>query len=290
MPVYERTYRTFDGEVKRHFRWWSVVKQELRILRTARPFVVLMVVGGLLALMRLFQIIIFDTLATDPTSFVSMAAQQVEALQVNPQMWFDFLRQQAPIVFVVMLYAGSGMICDDLRNNLLEIYFSKPLSWWDYVIGKFMTLLLIGLALTGVPAILFVFFHNILAPGMDTFRETWWLVFSSIGYSLVICVPCALGILASSALFNSQRFAGIAVFMILFGNLAFGVLLEELLRRDNVIVIAFPFALNRLGEVMFGIRFPVFDLHWGWPLLYVLVVSGIALYIVCRRVRKAEMG
>ncbi len=288
MPIYDHSYRTFDGQVVRRFRWWSIVKQEFRVLLSARPFLILLIIALILFLFRILQIVTYDTLASDPNNIIAQTARQIQLLDVGPRLWYDFLSFQASLVFIACLYAGSGMICDDVRNNLLEVYFSKPLSWRDYVLGKIMTLVLLGFGLTFFPALILILQHNLLAPGMETIKETWWLVPASFAYSIAICLPTALGVLASSALFASQRFAGIAIFMVLFANITIGGLLEGLLHRDGVLVTAFPIAVNRIGEVVFDLDNVVVDVHWSIAGVYVGIVSLICLIIICRRIRKAE--
>ena len=288
MPIYEHSYRTFDGEVVRRFRWWSIVKQEFRVLFSARPFLILLIIALILFLFRILQIVTYDTLYSDPNNMLAQFAREIELLDVGPRLWYDFLSFQASLVFIMCLYAGSGMICDDVRNNLLEVYFSKPLFWRDYVLGKIMTLVLLGFGLTFFPAVILVIQHNLLAPSMDTLRESWWFIPASLAYSLAICVPTALGVLASSALFMSQRFAGIAIFMILFANMTIGGLLEGLLHRDGVLIIAFPIAVNRIGEAVFDLDQSIVDTPWPVAAIYVGTVSLICLVLICRRIRKAE--
>ena len=71
----------------------------------------------------------FDYIMQDPNTMLYPIIKQLKVITVNDQTFFDFIRWQSPLVFVVLLFAGSGMICNDVRNNLTEIYFSKPLNW-----------------------------------------------------------------------------------------------------------------------------------------------------------------
>lgn len=290
MPIYDQTYRTFDGEVQRHFRWWPIVQQETRILFNYRSFVVLIILGMALFFLRVMQVVIYDTIRNNPNSPLAAVAQNVAMLEVNNQMFFDFIRMQAPIVFLLCIYAGSGMICDDFKNNLMEVYFSKPLSWIDYVLGKSMTLMLLGFGMTTFPALILVLLHNILDPGWDTLRATYALPWDIVVFSCVLVVPIAFGILASSTLFGSQRFSGIAVFIVVFGDVALAGLLAELLHKQNAMIVGIPFAINRVGESLFGVRRMVYDSHWSWSFLAVATVAALCVAIVCRKVRRAELA
>ena len=291
MPIYRQSYRTYDGTPRRQFRWWIMVKHEIRTLSKSRAFLVLIILGYVHACFRLLQVVTFDTLNATPNNPLARALQNIQAFTVDESMFFDFIRLQSGLVFLATILAGAGMICDDYRNNLMEIYFSKPLTWRDYVVGKVMTLVLVGLAFTAVPALALLLAHLFLAGNFaDAFRLAQWLPGPILGFSLTLVVPCAVGVLASSALSRSQRYASIGVFMALFGDLVIGRLLPDLLHHRNYAIFAFPLAINRIGEVLFDQRRPLFDLAWHWPAVYVAVVCLVCLWIICRRVRRAEIA
>ena len=290
MPIYRQSYRSYDGTLRPRFRWWMMVMQEVRVLIASRFFLAILIVGLMHVILRMLQIIVFDVLSQNPNNQIFMALSQLEFLMIRPRLFFDFIRIQAPLVFIACMFAGSGSICNDFRNNLMEIYFSKPLSHWDYILGKTLTLVLIGLVLTGIPGVGLVVFHNMLLPKMETLRETWWLPFSVMGFSMIIVLSCSLGVLAFSAIFRSQRFAGIAVFMVLFGNLTLGSLLPQLLRSRNYLIVAYPMAMNRVGEFIFKARRPIFTSHWGWSMLFVCMVCAGSLWIIHLKIKSAEVA
>lgn len=290
MPVYERTYRSFDGELQRRFRWVIVARQELKVLIKSRIFLLLVLVALLHFLLRFAQVVQVDVTMRDPNNPLAMALRQIAALEVSESLFFSFLRIQTPLVFFICLSAGSGMICSDFSNNLMEIYFSKPISWIDYTLGKALTLIAIGLAITAVPALFLVAVHNLLVPGMDTLRESYWWPGAILACSLAIVLPCALCVLASSALVNSRNAAWISLFLVLTADAAMGGLLDELLANENYSIISFPMTLQKIGQALFRQDVHVFSLHWGWALLFVVIVCLGAAWIISRRVRRAEIA
>jgi ABC-type transport system involved in multi-copper enzyme maturation permease subunit len=276
--------------VRRRFRWWIMVQQELRVIARSRLFLALVILECLHVFFRLLQIFTYDTLNSSPASPLTQAFRQIALLSVNSTTFLDFIRLQTGLVFLATILAGAGMICNDYKNNLMEIYFSKPLTWRDYVLGKFTALILVGLGFTAFPGLLLLAAHNVLSASLATLQDTYWLAYAIAGFSLVLVVPCALGVLACSALTSSQRYASIAVFMTLFGDLVIGRLLPELLHNRDYNIVAFPLAINRIGESLFRERHPLFELSWTWSALFVGVVCAGALAIVCRAVRRAEIA
>lgn len=290
MPIYRRTYRTFEGKLQRRFRWSIIVHQELRVLIKSRMLQFLALIALIHVILRLLQVVAYDTIVEDPNSPLGGLLRQVKGLSVDEKSFFDFIRIQSSLMFIVSLVAGSGMICNDFRNNLMEIYFSKPISWLDYAIGKVATLVLIGLTLTAAPALFLVLLHNLLAPGLDTLRATYWWPASILAYSLIMVLPCALGVLAFSALLRSQNLASISIFMVLVANSAMGGILAALLHNPNYLLVSFPMALNRVGQHLFNDHRLLFELRWEWSMLYVTAVCVWALWVIFRRVRRAEIA
>lgn len=290
MPIFKQTYRGFEGTVPGRLRWWTVTKQELRILAAGRLFKGLVLLAYINVLFRVLQVVAFDTLTATQNNPIRQALESMQAFMVNDRMFFDFLRLQAPVLFLTSILAGAGMICDDFQNNLMEVYFSKPLTWRDYVIGKISALAIVGLSFTALPALFLVVLHNTLAPSMETLRATYWLPFSIVVFSLILVAPCVLGVLASSSIFSSQRHSSIGVFMVLFCDLAIGRHLPELLERRNLALIAFPLSLNRLGEAVFFQRRPLFGLSWEYALAFFVAVCVVCIVLICFRVRRAEVA
>lgn len=290
MPVYRRTYRNFEGSYRRSFRWALVFAQEWRLLLKFKIFIVLMLVAQLHTLLRLLQIVAYDVIMQDPNNVLTPILSQVQIIVVNQRAFYDFVQLQAPMVLLMTLYAGAGMICNDARNNLLDVYFSKPISWRDYVIGKVLALVSLGMSITALPAIVLVLMHNILRPSWELLYESWWWPGALTLFSLIIVLPCALTVLACSAVLRSQGFAAITVFMTIIVVSAMGGLLANLLRDRDYVLISFPATVYRLGTELFDVPKLRFDVPWETSAIYVAVVCIVALLVIARVIRRAEVA
>lgn len=290
MPIYEQTYREYDGSYRQNFRWWIIIRQELRLLLKSRFFLLTLLVSMLHFILRLMQITAYDVIAQDPNSPLAQVFSNIQDLEVNGMMFYDFLRMQSFIIFLVVLFAGSGMICSDVKNNLMEIYFSKPITWKDYALGKILSLSIIGAVHSVIPAIVLVAMHNMMLPGMDTFKDSIPWFFAIIGYSVVVVAPATLAVLAGSALIRSKNFAAVSVLMVLLANSMLGLTLGGVLREPNYFAVSFPVAINHVGQHFFGDTRLMFPLRYEWTLAYVVVVCLGALLIILRRIKKAEVA
>lgn len=292
MPVYEQTYRSYDGTLRPRFRWVTIVGQELRVLLSRRMFIFLVLLGNFHVVLRILQVFVIDVISKQQFGAFGGIFAGAQFEETGAWIYFDFLRMQSPLIFITLIYAGSGLICNDFRNGLMEIYFSKPLNWRDYVMGKVMTLVTIGMALSALPALFMALLHVIFVPTLEELGNTLVLALPTVGFSLVIVLSFSLAILASSSLINSSRFASIAIFLLTFVDITVGLLFAVLTREENYLALAFPMSLNHLGELMFQeARYdgPI-DIAWPWPALFVLLVCGVSLAIICKKVRQAETG
>ncbi len=292
MPVYDQSYRTYQGTLRRRGRWAVIVSQELRVLFSKRMFIFLVLLGNLHVVMRIFQIFVFDVVSVPGRTESFGSLSEVPLDETGAWVFLDFLRIQSPLIFLTLIYAGSGLICNDFRNNLVEIYFSKPINWRDYVAGKVLSLVTIGMGLTALPALLLALLHVMFDPSADAAMKTLGHVIPIIAFSLLLVVSFALVILATSSLVDSAKFAGAVVFLLTLINITLGVLMFALLDQEEYLVIAYPVSLNNLGEALFQEhRYPnPVNVPWPWSAAYVAVVCSVALFIICRKARRAETG
>ena len=295
MPIYKQSYRSYSGETRKHFRWAVIIEQELRLAIKYKLLQYLLVVGMIHFILRLLQIVAYDIIMQDPNNPMTQVLLQADFIVVNARTFFDFIQMQAPLVLLAMLVIGSRMVCNDFKNNLMEVYFAKPLNWIDYVSGKVGALVLIGLLFTAIPAIILVLIHNLILPGWNTFHETWTFPFAILGFSLLITFPAALSILAASSLLKSESFSAAAIFILIIANSFFAGTLASMLRDSSYMIISTPMAMYELGIELFKLNqnrvvFNSINAGWQLPLLNVALVTIIAGAIFTLRVRKSEVS
>lgn len=287
MPIYSQTYRAYDGEPRRHFRWWIMVLQEVRVALKSRWLMILLSLP-VIGVFGFYAIVIYfvDIIAQNPDHPWAEAARQLP-MEVDGDLMFTVLRLNTPFVFLVMIFVGAGLISNDFRYNLIEVYFSKPLSWIDYVLGKVMTLVVMGLALTALPALLLLLLHAAFSATTGALKDVADLAPRAVAFSLCLTVPMALGILACSALFGSRRFASITVFMVVIVNGVVAGALSEILSRPELRIYAMPTSINRLGEAIFKAPNLFVDAPWTTAAYLVAGVSVAAAAVICRKARRA---
>ena len=112
-----------------------------------------------------------------------------------------------PYVFIFLVPAITmRSFAEEKKGGTMELLFTKPLTDWDIILGKFLaSFLLVLFAL--IPTL--IYYYSISALGNPTGNlDTPGIIGSYIGLSMLAGVFCAIGIFASSyfqALNPSQR-------------------------------------------------------------------------------------
>src|SRR5262249_31929144 len=105
---------------------------------------------------------------------------------------------QAQFGFLLAFLVGPAIVASDLRNNALPLYLSRPLSRWEYVLGKFCVLALLLSAISWAPFLLLVALQSALA-GWGWLFENVDLVAAILACSIAWLVFLSLMTLALSA-------------------------------------------------------------------------------------------
>ncbi len=296
MPVYSYTYRPFEGKYLRHFRWWVVFLEEIRLWNRSRIFHILFLLGMLQPLARFLQILSYNAAMQDPNHPLAPLIRSVTWLKVDNELYYHLIRLQAPVVILLLLYVGAGSVCSDRKNRLWDIYFSKPIHWYDYLSGKLLSVIFCGFSLTFIPSVILMF------TDYATKKSSTWTglidylptVSDSFAFSLLLIVPSALSIVAASSIFPTENITVISVITILIANSTLAGLLSNFMRDSNYMQISFPVAIYYMGQKIFNVQRNIFfrtdDINGFYMFLYIFMVCVLCLLICIIQVRKAERG
>ncbi len=278
MPIYDLGYRHWAGEWTSHpYRWWVITRQGISLLIRKKRFALLMLLSAIPFLVRSVMLYLSSSIG-----------RSIPILQVNARFFEDFLSFQGFFAFIIAIYAGAGLISNDLKANALQIYLSKPITRRDYLLGKLGVLVFFLALPTLVPAVLLYFLAILFQANLAFLSDNPWLLASICAYSLVIIFTHALIMLALSSLTRSSRFAGInfaAVYF--FSQILYGIL-NAMLRTTSVAWVSLGNNLTQVGDLLFAnpahYRSPV----WLSALVLAALMAGGA-WIVHTRVRAVEV-
>ena len=204
-PIADLTYRNYDGpKALRPLRWWTISRSFIRAAIRKKAFWVLF---GLLCMQwMLFALIVF---------FRSQA-ERVTGGAERGVPTFNLADTFANVVdvwiwvFAIALFIGAGSIAADNRANAIQVYLSKPLTRADYILGKWMGMVLLLYFAQFVPMFA-ALLYAALDKGLGEFlREHSHL---ALMFPLVPLIPAVIHsslLVGISALNRTPAIAGIA--------------------------------------------------------------------------------
>ena len=274
MPIHDQSYRHWEGTFKSHtFRWWVITREGLRIILRRRLFLMLI-------------------LAPPVINFIGSGAaiyllHSVLKGIVDAKFFLDFLIRQTFFIFLICIFGGSGLIANDLKNNSLQLYFSKPLTRLDYLVGKSVIVMALMTFLTIVPGIALFLEKVVFSENMDFLKDNYWLPGSIVLYSLTLMIPTGLLILALSSITRNSRYAAISFVTILMGTHILSRILKQLLRLKSADFISYQSNMDILGKRLFGL--PDRPENWYWAVFIILGIIGLCIWTMHRRVKGVEI-
>lgn len=170
----------------------------------------------------------------------------------------SFLRY--PQGFVMVLLVGliaPGLIAKDVHSKAFLLYFSRPLSRLEYILGKFSVLAGYLCVITALPAIgLYLLAVLLSPPDVAVIGSTWDLPFRILLASFVLILPTASLALALSSMTNKVNYAGFAWFAVWFlGMIAYLMVYASLEGRasDHWSMLSLYHTLGKVQNAIFGL-------------------------------------
>ena len=324
MPLFHIGYRRYEGQHTSHaMHWWPITRTGLAIAWRSKLLRRLAFVSFLPFLYFGWVFFVIGRItdpSTDPsTPFYGLAREilgnrLVIQLHEDPALirsavWtmvFGYFGAyfQLGLAGLVAAVAGPPLVANDLRTRAFLIYFARPISRLDYVIGKAGVLIaLLGLV-TLVPSLVLYVLSILFSPSFATIAQTLPVAGSIVLATLGTIMPAALVLLVLSSLTTQPRFATITWFVVcLFGPLAHEILQQTRGLRDNgwTFLISLPHTISTfqlglydvegrtedlalqgdLGDMIGGLTTTDSTLRAG---IWLFIISVACVLILLRRV------
>ncbi|MCA9063468.1 MAG: ABC transporter permease subunit [Planctomycetaceae bacterium] len=130
-------------------------------------------------------------------------------------------RTQLTMLVPMVGLIAPPLISQDIRSRAFLLYFSRPVSRFQYILGKAATLLLFLSLVTLVPAMVLYITGVLLSPDLSILQATWDLPLRIFAAAMVIVIPCTSLSLMFSSMTTESRFASFAWFTLwIFGYVA----------------------------------------------------------------------
>ena len=283
MAVYKHGYARYDGALTSHrarllvlpkFAWEQLIRQRL-------------VISVLVAAM--FWPIacgLFVYLA-NRADLLAGFGELPDFLLVDSNFFEIFMAAQSGFAIVLAALVGPSLIAPDLSNGALPLYFSRPLSRWEYVLARMLALVGMLSAVTWIPGLALFFMQSGMA-GWSWFAGNWRIgaaVF--VGFVLWIFLV-GLVALAASAYVKWRIVAGALTLGVFFVVAGAAELTNEILRVQWASAFNPARSMDQVWRSMLGA-----DLNpgpgTGMSLLALGLMVAVLLMIIERRLRPVQV-
>ncbi len=142
MSIHDQNYVRYEGVIDDRALWITIATTTLRIfikfLRTKLILIFLWIFPLVMGVLVMAEYVARSNgLSTGKpgAEYVSLFIQGVTFSTI-----------------LLFMASGAGVIADDLRYKTIQLYFSKPLSKFDYIFGKFLGIFILGSLVSIIPS------------------------------------------------------------------------------------------------------------------------------------------
>lgn len=231
MPVFHNGYRRYEGRFTHpRLRWWPIVRSGVTLALRSKLLRRLILVAHL---PLLYFGIVFLAVGklTDPgfdpkfgpwheiaRSILGPVITQLlrdDPAVVRTAVWsivFSFFGSTLHLGLAALAAAVAGppLVSRDMASRAFLLYFSRPVSPGDYILGKFGVLCAVLGAVTLSPTLVLYVLSIVFSPSLQTIWHTLPVLGSAVLACLTLIVPAALVMLTLSSLVTQPRFAAAA--------------------------------------------------------------------------------
>lgn len=283
MAVYRRTYTSYSGPLT------PVWSRCLILFRYSRRNVFRSKLQtGLFVLCFFYPLLCLITIyLSHNLSFLERYGASNQLIRIDNRFFFYFINVQGMLAFVLTAFTGPGLISPDLANGALPLYFCRPFSRAEYVVGKASVLAILLSQITWIPGlVLFAVQASLAGPAW-----TWdhlWIIGSLVLSSLIWIAILSLLAMALSAWVKWRIVAGALLLAVLFFGGGFAQAVNAVMRTQSGHFLNIGYLMTTVWYSMFRIdNARSMSSAEAWVAL--LVYCAICLALLVRKVRAFEV-
>lgn len=125
-----------------------------------------------------------------------------------------FRNPQAVLMVMVVGLIAPPLISQDIRSRAFLLYFSRPLTRGEYLLGKLASVWVYLSLISTIPALGLYVVGVLLSPNLSVVSATWDLPLRIVAASIVLMLPTSVLALCFSSLTQESRYAGFAWFAV----------------------------------------------------------------------------
>ncbi|HEY3971708.1 MAG TPA: hypothetical protein VGM18_01825 [Candidatus Sulfotelmatobacter sp.] len=283
MAVYRRNYKPYAGALTPAWsRWFVLFRYSRRRLFSSRFMLGFFVVCFFSPLAFLLMIYVAHS-----ASFLQQIGLPRGFISIDNTFFFKFISAQGVFAFLLTAFAGPGLISPDLANGALPLYFCRPFSRADYVLGKSSVLAILLSQITWIPGLVLFAMQASLA-GPTWAWENLWIAGSLVLSSLIWIAILSLLAMALSAWVKWRIVAGALLLAVMFFGAGFAQAINAVMRTEAGHFFNVAYLMGTVWNSLFRVDTEhAIPVEQAWIAL--LVYCAICLWLLLRKVRAYEV-
>jgi len=194
---------------------------------------------------------------------------------------------QGVLAFVLTAFTGPSLISPDIANGALPLYFCRPFSRAEYVLGKASVLVILLSQITWIPGLVLFAVQSSLA-GVQWAWDHLWIAGSLVVSSLIWIAILSLLAMALSAWVKWRIVAGALLLAVLFFGAGFAEAINAVMRTQSGHFINLVFLMKTIWTYLFRIDTGQ-SMSSAEAWIALLFYCGICLALLVRKVRAYEV-
>lgn len=290
MSVRERGYHNWSGSLTVNPKRWYIIfrfcVRQIYQKRFAKALFAIELIPFLVFLFFSYILYIANRPDMAFVAFLRELPDEVKSLNYFFHSFYCF----GPTIFfhyiILGLFCGSELISADLRSNAFPLYFSKPLSPTDYLVGKFASLLFFLLVFSLLPGLILLLLKIAFSGFTDISLS---LIAGIILFPLLIGSTVSLFTLWVSTLSSNSRWVKAMFFIFYFGLPAFGGILVGISGGDaRYMLIDLNTNIMQAGYFFFSLKSEFVTAPWLSVSILITVACSL-FYLISRKIKRIEV-
>src|SRR5579864_744645 len=283
MAIYRRNYKPYSGTTTPEWsRFLVLFRYSRRNLFRSKFMTAFFVICFFYPAVCLAVIYVAHS-----ASFLAQFGLPGGILSIDNKFFYAFISVQGVLAFLLTAFAGPGLISPDLANGALPLYFCRPFSRAEYLLGKSSVLAILLSQITWIPGL--VLFG--MQASLEGANWTWthlWIAGSLVLSSLIWIAILSLLAMALSAWVKWRIVAGALLLGVMFFGAGFGQAINAVLRTDSGKFFNLAFLMGTVCNSLFRLHsHEAISALQAWAAL--LVYCAICLGLLMRKVRAYEV-
>jgi ABC-2 type transport system permease protein len=220
-------------------------------------------------------------------SFLAQVGIPSRLISIDNKFFFYFVNVQGALAFLLTAFAGPGLISPDLANGALPLYFCRPFTRAEYVLGKSSVLAILLSEITWIPGLILFAVQGSFA-GL---RWTWdhlWIAGSLVVSSLIWITILSLFAMALSAWVKWRIVAGALLLAVMFFGAGFAQTVNTVLQTDSGYFFSLGYLTTTVDNALFRMD-AVRAISVADACIALLAYSAVCLGLLMSKVRAYEV-